>query len=125
VQESREALSQIAFRSDQRQVEAAVQHPVNERTNNRGTVHRVAGLLPHYVNCSVKAHDLSIEQDNRYFGPFIAVKEGAPSARFYYALSRRRADAPLPTHRTDYIGEFLVAATQQWLMFAAIASFNG
>jgi hypothetical protein len=42
------------------------------------------------------------------------VNDRAPSARFSWSLSERRADA-LADHRKNYTGELLVAATQQRL----------
>ena len=60
-QESGEALPQIAFRRDRRQFETAVQHPVNDRANHRGTGQRVAGFLPDDVDRGVKSDYLSIK----------------------------------------------------------------
>jgi hypothetical protein len=111
-QEAGEALPQIAFRGDRRQIQPAVQDAVNERANNRGTVQRLACLISHDANSAVEFDDLSIEQHDRDFGPFIAVKERSPSAWCPGPFSRRRADA-LPSHGSGLYRELLVAQTRQ------------
>jgi hypothetical protein len=96
-QEQSEALSQVALRRDERQIKAAVQDAVDERANNRRAVQRLACLFSHDANGAVELDDLSIEQNDGYLGPFIAVKERPPAAWFRGPFSRRRADA-FPNH---------------------------
>ena len=109
-EEPGEALPQIAFGGDRRQLEAAVQHAVDDRANHRGAVQRLAGLFPDDADRTVKMDDLPVEQHDRDFGPGVAVKEWASPSRRSWQFSSCGAGA-LPNHCLNYTDEFLVAQT--------------
>ena len=74
--------SKLSFRNGSRDLEFAVEQPVENGANECGAVHRRAGPVSHVLGKAIELHDLSIEQHDRHLRPRFGVDTRAPAARF-------------------------------------------